>query len=511
MDDDKEHSILLLDDIDKCVTGLMVDTGMPRVNGVLQSEQRQRHAESRALSTFLGALDSLMDTRLRPRVNIILVCTCTTNINTSLLRFDDVVNLEPPPFEERSKIVAGFIGLSNGSATIPKDEKSLVDDIAASTVGMSYAEISQCCRLAIAEVENESDDTADEQQRSNESLSYSKALRLMQDTLHSMTPASLRSGENDGFVDMRVLSSKDLQAECPGSSKECPLFGSSVETAWRELESLVVFPLCRADALNQLLANIKQPSTSVKLCGGVLLTGGPGSGKSSLARYCAAYAASILPSVKLLEVSCTSLIQKEVGSSERAIRRLFDCARSAAPCIVILDDVAIVSSVRGNDNTTEGTMDRVLSTLLTELDGIDRQASAGIEWAGFAVIGITQNEEWVDPALLRPGRLGKTVRLGSPDKETRRRIAIKELKKNQIANDRATETDIASEVASLAEAIAERTDGLNSASVIAMCNEAKRSIITKYSDSAKLPDPSDILHMMHNHVLALPFRSSNTQ
>jgi SpoVK/Ycf46/Vps4 family AAA+-type ATPase len=295
---------------------------------------------------------------------------------------------------------------------------------------------------------------------------------------------------------MRVLSSNDLLDPIRGFSKECPLFGTDAKMAWKQLESFIVLPLCRAGDLNALSAKSKQSSSGVNLSGGVLLTGG--SGKSSLARHCAAFAASILPSVKLLEVSCTSLIQKEVGSSERAIRRLFDCAKSASPCIVILDDVATIASVRGNDNTTEGTMDRVLSTLLTELDGVDRQISSSSEAKSFAVIGITQNEKWVDPSLLRFGRLGKIIRLGLPEKETRMRIALKEFENFH-------RDDVSDEIAFLAETIAERTEGLSSASIIATCNDAKRFTVQRHG--AKAPNSAEMLGLMRDFLLSLPVRS----
>jgi transitional endoplasmic reticulum ATPase len=73
----------------------------------------------------------------------------------------------------------------------------------------------------------------------------------------------------------------------------------------------------------------------------------------------------------------------------------------------------VVGGVRGNDTTTEGTMDRLLSTILVELDGIDDDMRG--EAAGIAVIGTTHNVEWIDPALRRPGRLGRVTRLEPRD------------------------------------------------------------------------------------------------
>ena len=117
---------------------------------------------------------------------------------------------------------------------------------------------------------------------------------------------------------------------------------------------------------------------------GALLAGPPGSGKTSLAFHCASLAASApgTNNVSLLDVSATSLVHKEMGGSERAVRALFAAARRAAPCIVLLDGIENVAPRRGKDTTTGGTMDRVLSTFLTEMDGIDTGGGATATAAG---------------------------------------------------------------------------------------------------------------------------------
>ena len=131
-------------------------------------------------------------------------------------------------------------------------------------------------------------------------------------------------------------------------------------------------------------------------------------GKTVLAYHCAAVAAGIIPSIKLIDVTCTSLIQKELRGLGRGIQKLFATARAAAPCILLLDGIENIAPVRGHDNTTEGTMDRVLSTLLTEMDGISNTTDQagyqnGMEANGNSVviIGVTHNSSsWIDPALL---------------------------------------------------------------------------------------------------------------
>eukprot|EP00536_Pseudo-nitzschia_multiseries_P002275 jgi/Psemu1/322485/estExt_fgenesh1_pg.C_300030 len=250
---------------------------------------------------------------------------------------------------------------------------------------------------------------------------------------------------------MRVFSARDLQKLHPIRNPEnpvddLPLFGESARTAWQELRRLIVLP-------------------------------------STLAYFGAAVAASINPSINLIDVGCTSLIHKEVGGSEKALHRLFRSARSATPCIVVMDGIENIAAVRGNDTTTEGTMDRVLSTLLTELDGAESESNnhgggGGSGGGGMAVIGITHNPEWIDPALRRPGRLERTIWLDNPDREGRKSIVAKEFGTAVYQPD-----DVHPELRTLddlAARVANETEGCTGAEVIAICNESKLSAFNRF-------------------------------
>ena len=223
----------------------------------------------------------------------------------------------------------------------------------------------------------------------------------------------------------------------------------------------------------------------------VLLTGEPGNGKTAIAYHCAAVAAGIDPSIRLLDVPCTSLINKEVGGSERSLQRLFRAARAAAPCILILDGVENIAPVRGNDNTTEGTMDRLLSTLLTEMDGIgsDDGSTSNERSENVAVIGVTHNPPtWIDPALRRPGRLEKCLFMGSPDSVARRNIILKDLEGVSIDFSRATFFEPKNKD-NLAEFIAMVTHGKSAAEVISICREARVFALREQLDNIEFMDP----------------------
>jgi len=176
-------------------------------------------------------------------------------------------------------------------------------------------------------------------------------------------------------------------------------------------------------------------------------------------------------------VSCTSLIHKEVGGSERALHRLFQTARSATPCIVVMDGIENIGAVRGNDNTTEGTLDRVLSTLLTELDGVESEIATDRTTGSMAIIGITQNPQWIDPALRRPGRLERTIWLGNPDTKGREHIVVRELGKAEYRSDGYPELKT---IRDLAKQVALCTEGYTGAELISICNETKFSALNKF-------------------------------
>jgi SpoVK/Ycf46/Vps4 family AAA+-type ATPase len=386
-------SILILDDVEHLLG---------------KADDERSSAAVRWKRTFLSALDNLRDS-VSPDGAVLVLCTSKENSTVLTWRFDLVFYLELPQDDARREVLADVLGIRK-QIDDPKGSigyrslRDLLDCIVVSTAGRSYAEIMQSCRQALTGVSDA---------MSPEDFSFS-ILVSMKDRLTSMTPVSLRDGALDDYVDMRVLSARDLSATDEGFEflvdEGFPFRGSCAAAAWKELQATIAMPLCRSRELDDLLDH---SGSGIKraLAGGILLTGPPCSGKSALALHCAKYAAWMSPSVKLLDVSCTSLIHKELGGSERAVQHLFAAARRASPCIIIMDGLENVAAVRGNDPTTEGTLDRVLSTMLVELDGANDITSS--QHCLVAIIGITCNESWIDPAMKRPGRLGKTIHLTS--------------------------------------------------------------------------------------------------
>ncbi|MEU7843185.1 AAA family ATPase [Micromonospora sp. NPDC049114] len=166
------------------------------------------------------------------------------------------------------------------------------------------------------------------------------------------------------------------------------------------LTESVLWPLTYPDTFARL--GVQPPR-------GVLLYGPPGCGKTYLV---AALAGSGRANV--LSVKGAELLSKWVGESERAVRELFRRAREAAPTLIFLDEVDALAPVRGQA-TDGGTTDRVVAALLTELDGVETLRNV-------VVVGATNRPDLVDPALLRPGRLGRLVYVPPPDGPARAEI-----------------------------------------------------------------------------------------
>ena len=101
-----------------------------------------------------------------------------------------------------------------------------------------------------------------------------------------------------------------------------------------------------------------------------------------------------------------------IGESEANVRRVFQRARDARPCVVFFDELDSVAPKRGNQGDSGGVMDRIVSQLLAELDGMSDGDGGG---GGVFVIGATNRPDLLDQALLRPGRFDKMLYLGVSD------------------------------------------------------------------------------------------------
>ncbi|MFJ2833804.1 MULTISPECIES: AAA family ATPase [Nocardia] len=220
--------------------------------------------------------------------------------------------------------------------------------------------------------------------------------------------------------------------------------GDMVETK-QALTEAVLWPLRHPDSFARL--GIDPPR-------GVLLYGPPGCGKTFLVRALAGTGQLSVHAVKGAE-----LMDKWVGSSERAVRELFQRARDSAPSLIFLDEVDALAPRRGQSSDS-GVSDRVVAALLTELDGVEPLRDV-------VVVGATNRPELIDPALLRPGRLDRLVFVPPPDGPARLDILRTAGRSVPLAAD----VDLA--------ALAEDLDGYSAADCSALLREAALSALRR--------------------------------
>ncbi|KNE61241.1 hypothetical protein AMAG_06989 [Allomyces macrogynus ATCC 38327] len=177
------------------------------------------------------------------------------------------------------------------------------------------------------------------------------------------------------------------------------------------------------DVIDEIRSNVIDPMTQpnsalaqLGLARGIIFHGPTGTGKSMLA-----YALVRELSVNCVSIDASQILSKVVGESERTIAKVFQSARAAAPCILLIDQLETLCGARGvGPGTTEGTTDRVVTCFLTELDGILAAPTTPDNY--IFVVAMTNHISDIDSALLRPGRLELHVLVDVPRAAQRRAI-----------------------------------------------------------------------------------------
>jgi proteasome regulatory subunit len=202
----------------------------------------------------------------------------------------------------------------------------------------------------------------------------------------------LPSAKDPSVYGMEVIESPDADYGMIGGLEE------QIE----EITEIVELPLTEPERFERI--GVVPPK-------GVLLVGEPGTGKTLLAK-----AVANRTSACFIRVVGSELVQKYIGEGARMVRELFDLAKEKAPSILFIDEIDAIAARRIEDGTSgEREVQRTMMQLLAEVDGFDQRGDVRI-------IGATNRPDILDPALLRPGRFDRIIKVPIPDEDGRKEI-----------------------------------------------------------------------------------------
>jgi len=226
----------------------------------------------------------------------------------------------------------------------------------------------------------------------------------------------------------------------------------------KEVREAVEYPLTKPEIFRRI--GVEPPK-------GILLYGSPGTGKTLIAKAVAHEAKATF-----IRMSGSELVHKFIGEGAGLVRELFTLARERAPAIVFIDEIDAVGSMRTNDGTSgSAEVQRTLMQLLAEMDGFDNRGE-------IRIMAATNRVDMLDPALLRPGRFDRLIKIPLPDRLARLEILKIHSKQMHLS-------DISLEV------IATTTEGATGAELQAICREAGMMAVRRDASAVEMKDFTD--------------------
>ena len=362
--EEKSPSIIFIDEIDAIAPKRETVTG---------------EVERRVVAQLLACMDGLHS---RGRVIVIGATNRPNSLDPALRRpgrFDREIEIKVPNEKGRREV------FQIHTRNMPLDKKISLKEFANITHGFVGADISAVCREAAMaalrrylpqiDLDSEIIDPELLEQIEVTKTDFEEALKEV-----------MPSGIREVFVEIPNVTWDQI---------------GGLEDLKQKLIESVDWPLSHPNIFKRM--GITPPR-------GILLYGPPGCGKTLLARAVATETKANFISIKGPE-----LLSKYVGESEKAIREVFRKAKMAAPCIIFFDEFDSIAPSRGRHTTDSGVSEKVLSQFLTELDGLEVKKD-------IVVIAATNRPDILDPALIRPGRIDRTLLVPAPDEEGREKI-----------------------------------------------------------------------------------------
>ncbi len=382
-------------------------------------EEVTGEVERRVVAQLLSLMDGL---KSRGQVMVIAATNRPNAIDPALRRggrFDREIEIGIPDRLGRLEILQ--VHTRGMPLSIDMSEEKGMREIADITHGFVGADMSSLCkeaamhaiRLILPHINVEEDIPPEIMEK----LVVTKDDFL--DAFRNIEPSALR----EVFVEVPQVKWTDI---------------GGLDSVKQELIEAVEWPLKYPEAFDAI--NTRPPR-------GVLLFGPPGTGKTLLAKAIATESEANFISIKGPE-----LLSKYVGESERVVREVFRKARQASPAIIFFDEIDSIVPTRGTAFDA-GVTERVVSQILTELDGLEELKSV-------VVVAATNRPDMVDPALLRPGRLDRLIYIKPPNKKERDIIFSIHLKGKPV--DPGVDVD----------KISQRAEGYVGADIEAICREA---------------------------------------
>ncbi|WZZ87708.1 hypothetical protein YC2023_116287 [Brassica napus] len=337
---------------------------------VLCSRRSSRGEQGvRIASQLFTLMDSNKPSSSPPRVVVVASTNRLDAIDPALRRagrFDTLVEVSTPNEEDRLKILQLY------TKKVSVDPTLDLQDIATSCNGFVGADLEALCREA----------TISASKRSSDSL-----ILTSQDfkVAKSVVGPSITRGIT---VEIPKVTWDDV-----GGLKDLK----------KKLQQAVEWPIKHSAAFTKM---------GISPMRGILLHGPPGCSKTTLAK-----AAANAAQASFFSLSCAELFSMYVGEGEALLRNTFQRARLASPSIIFFDEADVVACKRGDEGSSNSSTvgERLLSTLLTEMDGLE-------EAKGILVLAATNRPYAVDAALMRPGRFDLVLYVPPPDVEARLEI-----------------------------------------------------------------------------------------